>query len=78
MASRRAANAAAFLGRADYEELLAAPEALRMVLHYNDDSGWTPAQSQEYVRSLHKAGDATANLFQCLHCGQHLAYTDMA
>ena len=49
-----------------------------MVLHYNDDSGWTPAQSQEYVRSLHKAGDATANLFQCLHCGQHLAYTDVA
>ena len=71
-------DGAAFLGRAGYDELALAPEALEMALHENDEFGWTVEQSQEYVRSLHIDGDATAYLFRCLHCGRHLAYTDMS
>jgi uncharacterized protein len=71
-------DAAAYLGKVGYEELLVAPEALEMVLHENDELGWTPEQSQNYARSLRPDGDATGYLFRCLHCGTHLAYTDMS
>ncbi|MFC5261864.1 CbrC family protein [Kribbella qitaiheensis] len=72
------ADAAAFLGRVGYPELEAVPEALEMVLHENDEFHWSAEQSERYVRSLDPDGDATGYLFRCLHCGRHLAYTDMS
>jgi uncharacterized protein CbrC (UPF0167 family) len=71
------ADAAAYIGRVGYQELRAAPEALEMVLHENDQYNWSPEQSQDYVECLAPDGDATGYLFRCLHCGTHLAYTDM-
>jgi uncharacterized protein CbrC (UPF0167 family) len=63
------ADAAAYLGKVGYEELLAVPEALEHVLREHGGS-------QEPVRALRADGDATGYLFCCLHCGAHLAYTD--
>ena len=71
-------DAAAYLGRAGSEELRAVPGALEMVLHENDDLGWSTEQVRDYVEALHRDGDATAYLFRCLHCARHLAYTDMS
>ena len=71
-------DAAAYLGRAGCERLRLFPEALEMLLHENDEYGWTAEQSHEYVRQLHPDGDATAYVFRCLHCGTHLAYSDMS
>lgn len=71
-------DAAAFIGRAGAERLAGFPDALDMVLHENDPFGWTAEESQAYVESLHEDGDATAYVFRCLHCGTHLAYTDMS
>ena len=70
-------DATAFLGRAGAARLASFPDALDMVMHENDAHGWTPEESAAYVEGLHEDGDATAYLFQCLHCGTHLAYTDM-
>lgn len=71
-------DAAAFMGRAGFLDLVDRPAALEMVLHENDQFGWTVDQSEAYARTLDRDGEATAYLFQCLHCGQDLAYTDMA
>jgi uncharacterized protein CbrC (UPF0167 family) len=71
-------DAAAYLGRVGYQELLAAPEALEMALREGDEYQWSPEQTQDYVRSLRADGDATGYLFRCLHCGTHLAYTDVS
>lgn len=72
------ADAAAYLGRVGYKELQQVPEALEMVLHENDRYNWSAEQSQNYVQWLDPDGEATGYLFRCLHCGTHLAYTDMA
>jgi uncharacterized protein CbrC (UPF0167 family) len=71
-------DAAAFLGRAGYDELQAHPEALEMVVLENSQIGWSQEQIEYYVRHLDADGDATGYLFRCLHCGTHLAYTDMS
>jgi uncharacterized protein CbrC (UPF0167 family) len=49
-----------------------------MALREGDEYQWSPEQAQDYVRSLRADGDATGYLFRCLHCGTHLAYTDMS
>lgn len=71
-------DAAAFLGAVGYSELTAHPDALDMVLHEHDAYGWTEEESSAFVHGLHRDGDATAYLFRCLHCGAHLAYSDMS
>ncbi len=71
-------DAAAFLGRAGYDRLVEHPDALAMALHENDEFGWTEERSQAYVEALTADGEANAYLFQCLHCGRSLAYTDMS
>jgi uncharacterized protein CbrC (UPF0167 family) len=71
-------DGAAFLGLAGAAELERVPEAVAMLLHENDQFGWTPDESAAYVAGLHVEGDATAYLFRCLVCGTHLAYSDMA
>lgn len=71
-------DGAAFLGRVGYTDLQAFPDALEMLLHENDEYGWTAEQSTAYVESLRADGDATAYLFKCNLCGRHLAYSDMS
>lgn len=61
-------DGAMFLGRvgwAELEELPDAVESLRTELPNDDVLQW-----------LSKDGDATAYLFECRHCGAHLAYWD--
>lgn len=71
-------DGAEFLGRVGYEELLQSRDALEMVLHENDQYGWTSEQSQAYAETLSANGEATAYLFRCLHCARALAYSDMS
>ena len=71
-------DAAAFLGLAGDDDVREHPDALEMLLHENDEFGWSPEQSEEYVKHLRTDGDATAYLFRCLACGVHMAYTDMS
>lgn len=71
-------DAAAYLGRAGHARLREHPEALEMVLHENDEFGWTPDRSREYAEALREDGDAVAYLFRCVHCQRYLAYTDMS
>lgn len=71
-------DAAAFLGRVGHRGLLEEPGALEMVLHENDEFGWTVEESEAHVQALTDDGEANAYLFRCLHCGAALAYTDMS
>jgi len=71
-------DGSAFLGRVGYLDLQAFPDALEMLLHENDEYGWTAEQSTAYVERLRADGDATAYLFKCNLCGRHLAYSDMS
>jgi uncharacterized protein CbrC (UPF0167 family) len=72
------ADGAAFLGPAGFDELRSHSDAIDMLLHENDEFGWTAEQSRAHVEALHRDGEATGYLFKCLRCGRHLAYSDMS
>ena len=71
-------DGAAYLGTPSGVDLLAYPDARDALLHENDEFGWSPEESEAYVDGLHPEGEAVAYLFRCLHCGTHLAYSDMS
>lgn len=68
-------DAAAFLGRAGYEELTDygsdAIESIRDDTRIGDDDEW-----EDFFEKLDKDGSPTAYLFRCLHCGAYGGYTD--
>lgn len=69
---------AAYLGTAGAEELDGefgeAKQPLVEWLMREMDSD--EAEAGEFVAGLHRDGDATAYVFQCLRCGEWLAYAD--
>jgi len=70
-------DATAYVGMADYARLQAHPNALEMLLHENDEFGWSTQNSEAWVESMSIDDSPTAYLFRCLHCGVDLAYADM-
>jgi uncharacterized protein CbrC (UPF0167 family) len=69
-------DGAAFLGVAGWPELEAHPAALDALRDENGDSGFSPQQVEDYLRSLDKDGSPAAYLFKCRRCGTDLAYSD--
>ena len=67
-------DGAAFLGRAGWVELQRYPEAIES-LRQQVEVG-ASEEPESYLRELDADGDTTAYLFQCRHCGSHLAYSD--
>ncbi|WP_107469761.1 CbrC family protein [Streptomyces mangrovisoli] len=39
--------------------------------------GWSPADTEQFLRRLDRAGEPTAYLFRCLHCATSLASWDI-
>jgi uncharacterized protein CbrC (UPF0167 family) len=68
-------DAAAFVGRAGWKELSNRwPDAIGSIQQncgMADGDDW-----QSFSRNLDREGSPTAYIFQCLHCGRHLGYTD--
>ncbi|MEV6602413.1 CbrC family protein [Actinoplanes sp. NPDC051346] len=71
------ADGAAFLGPAGYVELERHPDALDMIREDLRRLGWPPSDTERLLRQLDRAGEPTAYLFRCLHCGSHLASWDL-
>ncbi|MDQ3756977.1 MAG: CbrC family protein [Actinomycetota bacterium] len=71
-------DAAAFLGLAGYAELPVHEDAIESIRQECRDVGLPGDKIDDYVENLHVDGDATAYLFKCLHCGRHLAYSDLS
>ena len=71
-------DAAAFLRPAGYAELQDLDDALDSIRAECREMRMPDGQVEDYLRWLRVDGDATAYLFRCLHCGTHLAYTDMS
>ncbi len=69
-------DGAAFLGPVGSKELEAYPDAVEVLRHEHDEYGWPPEQVEGYLESLDKDDQPTAYLFECRHCGTHLAYSD--
>jgi uncharacterized protein CbrC (UPF0167 family) len=69
-------DAAAFLGVVGRAELEPYPDALDVLRHEHEGYGWSEEEAAEYVDALEKDGQPTAYLFECRHCGTHLAYSD--
>ncbi|MFI6938515.1 CbrC family protein [Streptomyces sp. NPDC050418] len=70
-------DAAAFLGEVGYSELAEHPETLDQLRTDLRLGGWHDAdQLEEFVQNL--GGGASAMLFRCTICGDHLAYTDFS
>ncbi|MDG4859638.1 CbrC family protein [Streptomyces sp. T-3] len=69
-------DAAAFIGEVGYTELAAHPEALdQLRTEMRLDEGWHDApRLEQFLQGLGQG--ATAMLFQCTVCSEHLAYTD--
>ncbi|MFI6267236.1 CbrC family protein [Micromonospora sp. NPDC051006] len=70
-------DGAAFLGPAGYSELEAHADALDMVREKCRQLGWSPQDTDVLLHQLDRAGEPTAYLFQCLHCGAYLASWDI-
>jgi uncharacterized protein CbrC (UPF0167 family) len=67
-------DAAAFVGRAGREEIERQwPDAIPSI---QEESGIEGEDWPEYFRALDKDGSPCAYVFQCLHCGRHLGYSD--
>ena len=70
------ADAAEFLGLMGHQELVAygaaAIQAIKDEIAY-DDNVW-----DEYFKSLDRAGEPTAYLFKCRHCGTFGGYSDFS
>jgi uncharacterized protein CbrC (UPF0167 family) len=71
-------DAASFMGRVGYDDLTALPGAMQMLWHENDGSGWSPGQTDAYIRQLERDGEVTGYWFRCVVCQSDLAYSDMA
>ena len=71
-------DGAAFLGPVGHLQLLEHPDALDMLRVESRGFGLSPEAIEEQLSWLHVEGDATAYLFRCLHCGTHLAYSDVS
>ena len=68
-------DAAAFLGRAGREEI--EEQWLDAVVSLQEDCGMSDGRDwQDYFKALDSDGSPTAYIFQCLHCGRHLGYSD--
>lgn len=67
-------DAGAFLGRAGRRELEGfGSEAVAAI---KDDAGLDDDEWEDYFSSLDKAGEPTAYVFRCLHCGKFGGYSD--
>lgn len=67
-------DAAAYLGPAGREELEHVwPDAIPSI---QDECGLAGEEWEYYFNGMHKDGSPTAYIFQCLHCGRHLGYSD--
>jgi uncharacterized protein CbrC (UPF0167 family) len=71
-------DGAAFLGRVGSKELKSYPDALESLREEQREFDWSTADIEDYVGSLDKDDEPTAYLFECRHCGAHLAYSDSA
>ena len=71
-------DGAAFLGAVGWPELADLSDAIATLR--TQAAGWGLAGDdiEAFVGSLDVDGASTAYLFQCLHCGTHLAYADAA
>ncbi len=71
-------DACAFLGPVGHHALegLPAEAAEAVVAWARSEGGMDEAAAASFAAALHRDGDASAYLFRCLHCGQHLAYAD--
>lgn len=69
-------DAAAFLGRAGYRELVQHPAALERIREELDTFSWPEVLVNEHLEGLDSESSPTAYLFRCLHCGEELAYSD--
>jgi uncharacterized protein CbrC (UPF0167 family) len=70
-------DACAFLdrvGRTELEQL--PPEAMEAMVAALRDYGRTESEREQFLSWLHRDGDLTGYLFQCLSCGVYLAHVD--
>ena len=67
-------DAAAFLGRVGYEELI--QFGSEAGASFREATGLTDEVWKTHFPALEKDGSPTGYLFQCLHCGKYGGYTD--
>ena len=71
-------DACAYLGPRGWAGLADLPDAVAALRQEHEDLGWSAQEADQQLRRLDAEGSATAYLFRCLHCGRHLAYSDVA
>jgi uncharacterized protein CbrC (UPF0167 family) len=69
-------DGAAYLGRMGWEQIQHDAGALEALELEGREVGMDAVAIQAWIRRLSLDGDMTAYLFECLHCGVHLAYSD--
>ncbi|WP_281168174.1 CbrC family protein [Sporichthya polymorpha] len=69
-------DAAAFLGVVGWAQVADLPDAVQSLRADIAGTGWSEQQLDGYLHALSADGQPAAYLFRCLHCGEHLAYSD--
>ena len=73
----RCNDACSFLDRIGKAELVSLPpEATTAVVNALRDYGRSDTEREQFLSWLHRDGDLTGYLFQCLVCGEYRAYVD--
>ena len=69
-------DGAAYLGRMGWDEIQEDTGALQALYLEAREVGMDASAARDWISRLSADGDMTAYLFKCLHCDQHLAYSD--
>jgi uncharacterized protein CbrC (UPF0167 family) len=71
-------DGAAYHGRVGWEQIQHDPGALQALQLEASELGLDDSAASDWIGRLSVDGDMTAYLFECLHCGLHLAYSDVS
>ncbi|MGW6280578.1 CbrC family protein [Kribbella sp. NPDC055071] len=69
-------DGAAYLGRVGWEQVQHDSGAMLALRLEANELGLDGSAAMDWIGRLSVDGDMTAYLFECLHCGLHLAYSD--
>ena len=71
-------DGAAYLGRVGWDQIQDDVGALQALHLEASELGLDDSQTRDWIGRLTVDGDLTAYLFECLHCGVRLAYSDVS
>lgn len=65
-------------GVVGWDDVAGLPDAVESLTAELTALGLGQGDADQQIRMMRRDGDLTGYLFRCLHCGEHLAYSDLS